>query len=361
MSRKESWIVTSEDSVTTSPSNGEPQANTCWTWILRAVFIVAWGLGMEVGCRDADDCTAGDAGCPCLQGTCMDGLVCQAGTCVFGEQGECLSEGMSGCDRNEADTGCCAGLACHSVEGTTICTKFCDTQPECSHCCRPLDLGGAICASASQCPAGTCGNPGASCSVHPECCGYPEDELCVSNICRVRCWDDDDCGPGETCRDTTGDVLDRYCGSDDQDGPSGTDGAPCTSRNDCAAGYKCVDFSSVGGDVVCAAECATADDCAHCSGILDDGSCVCAPAEACGGRGEGDCTHCGSACEQEWGDLCGDAQFPSISGCYCQAACVCQCWLAQGGCGESQTFLEECVADETMKASELGRNCSDGP
>lgn len=53
------------------------------------------------------DCTAGTAGCPCIEGTCLDPLVCEAQLCVPTGVGE--SSGGSGADESSGDAGSSGG------------------------------------------------------------------------------------------------------------------------------------------------------------------------------------------------------------------------------------------------------------
>ena len=94
---------------TRSDRFGYPARNLVMLRSLSIRSLVLCGLGFSFGfaaaCDDDDDCQRGTERCACLDGACLEGLVCLSGHCVDPHSGGSGASGGSADDAGEGEGG----------------------------------------------------------------------------------------------------------------------------------------------------------------------------------------------------------------------------------------------------------------
>lgn len=225
-----------------------------------------------------------------FDGQCPSGAVCEASAiCACGQTG-CTPEAGTcyypeGCCNSESDCGGGAVCASGRCLNLAVLGDACWTDGQCS--------GGLKCEGANICPCGStncedapgiCAQPGVCCATDAECGtdGTCHDGRCVPKAGDGSCWDNDDCGNGDTCLGA----------------------ASCACVPGAAEEWNC-NLPSTAGRCGKAADacCANDSDCGNAQICLEGRACVAAPKPAAD-----DCwvdAHCGSGRECVGASVCG--------------------------------------------------------
>ena len=156
------------------------------------------GNRCDTSLRICVPCELGDAGCACEDGRCGEGLSCQADLCTVRVSGPpdnpacytpCRADlvtpaGVRRCDAEGLLEGCLDGLECEAGS----CVRPGDAPPTCK-----TDLD---CPSFQTCLAGGCYS---DCQANADC---PAGQGCLARVCRTPCGGSSgasDCGPGFSC------------------------------------------------------------------------------------------------------------------------------------------------------------------
>ncbi len=254
-------------------------------------------VGECVECVDREDCGEGevctdtrtcapecteDADCAGALPVCLE----EGGYCVECDaEAGCAESEVCDLDTNTCSSGCEDDSECIAPpdrvcdEPVMVCVE-CTNDDECFALCDEDTNTCVDCVVDADCGDGTCtaGACVGSCTMDSECTD-PTRPICGDGAC-VECGADIDCADGEICDDA---VCAPGCSSDIEcpDGvcdPASSRCVGCLDDTHCAEGEVCDTMTNL-----CAAQCASDDDCAAPTPICaDEGICVgCASDDDC--------------------------------------------------------------------------------